>query len=85
MPLTNGKILTFSVEIDHVQFEMEDGAEIVGCTVTLRYLLLRSARSGRSSRNIREIFISLRPEIEALASRKYDQGDAHPRITEKDV
>jgi uncharacterized protein DUF1488 len=85
MPLRNGKILTFSVETDHVQFEMEDGTEIVSCSVTLRYLLLRSARSGRASRNVREIFISLRPEIEALASRKYDEGEVHPHITEKDI
>jgi uncharacterized protein DUF1488 len=85
MPLKDGKFPEFHFDGDAIHFTMEDGDEIVMCSVDPEYLITRSELDGFSDQPLRALFILYRGEIEQIASDKYDLGEVRPHVSQDDV
>jgi hypothetical protein len=75
MPLTGDPHKRSSnVDLFSIRFPMFDGSKQVNCTVSSEALQDLAARVGRQAEPIEELFQAYRPEVEKIASDKYDSG-----------
>jgi hypothetical protein len=75
MPLTKDPYDRFSnVDLFSILFPMFDGSTQVICTVTSAALEDLAAPDGRHAEPTENLFKSYRPEVERIASDKYDAG-----------
>jgi hypothetical protein len=85
MPLERASGLV-RADIDGIHFPMQDAktSKVIPCKVTYEYLQDRTGLATYDQEQMLEAFATLRGEIEAMTSAKYDRGEP-PHVTKADL
>jgi hypothetical protein len=69
---------------NYIHFLLEVDGVVAHCAVTYEYLVKCAEAHGLSFHDARAAFASLRPQIEALAARKFVAGSDRPLVISSD-
>lgn len=86
MPLNRAPDPSYDENMDGVAFAMLDqNNKRVVCRVSSEALVDRGARDKQHLTPLLDLFKAYRLDVERIASKKYDAGDAKPIVTSADL